>query len=275
MSASDPSGAEMRSPNELRRLTPDDLAKVEAWYEETPFLGAPGHVRLLIAEVRACWSEVSPRSSGGAPPSELALDKGDLARLQASLEREGALGAVNSWALISEMRRALAQVSALRQEAAQAVANARVRRKYIDEAAAARQEAETLTRQRDAAIREISVIAREAETLRGQLDAAQRPHVVTDARLAEQMDEALGEALMELAQAQRALVLLADQLERHSVPFVPAAEAATALARHETANDERLMAVGLRAAQRVYEKARAARAASPVLEPSPSETTNG
>lgn len=44
----------------------------------------------------------------------------------------------------------------------------------FSELSAARQEAETLTRQRDAAIREISVIAREAETLRGQLDKAQK-----------------------------------------------------------------------------------------------------
>jgi hypothetical protein len=46
--------------------------------------------------------------------------------------------------VVAENERLDATVSALRQEAQQATANARVRRKYIDEAAAARQEAETL-----------------------------------------------------------------------------------------------------------------------------------
>jgi hypothetical protein len=216
MSASDPSGAEMRSPNGrffcvvAEPTGNDHLVEgrsdstlcgrqiTDLWLTSRGIVDPTYGDRHVVC--RSCDavangrvpSEVSPRSSGGAPPSELALDKGDLARLQASLAREGALGAVNSWALISEMRRALAQVSALRQEAAITKA---AHLESERELSAARQEAETLRKQLDEAkqaaddanqeeavvrrtldsqVLDYEALSREAETLRGQLDAAQR-----------------------------------------------------------------------------------------------------
>jgi hypothetical protein len=147
-------------------------------------------------------SEVSPRSSGGSP------NDARLEQLANRIERYCDNGRPNDGdALRREaayLRTVAAQVSALRQEAAALTArlaasqqnSAKLGERYdfwfgiakgaAEELglpfdghatelrpaiAAARQEAETLTRQRDAAIREISVIAREAETLRGQLEA--------------------------------------------------------------------------------------------------------
>jgi chromosome segregation ATPase len=295
----------------------------------------------------------TPRSSGGAPTDPesrvlvdaLALASRRFGALDLAGQRNTQAGVVARSDEVNAKAALIAQVSALRQEAAAltkqrdklaadldremedhgmtghtlklarqeaaglhgalAIA-AETNQKLGSTLSAARQEAETLTRQRDAAIREISVIAREAETLRKQRDEAlaahaasfhalvsislqtdcggevdEYPNVVESVKRlageaetlrdqlgaaqkdADQTTDELGQALMDLAQAEKALVLLANQLERYSVPFVPEAEAATALARHELANDERLMAVGLRAAQRVYDLKHAARVAAP------------
>jgi hypothetical protein len=64
-------------------------------------------------------------------------------------------------------------------------------------------------------------------------------------------DELHAEALSDLQDAQRALVLLANQLERHSVPFVPAAEEATAKARRDLDTDARLLKKGMAVAAAV------------------------
>jgi hypothetical protein len=174
MSASDPSGAEMRSPNEV--LSAKRIAELVSTLTDPETCDTydkdalPDDTLAVCASHEALRSrlesEVSPRSSGGAP-----LSAEQVAEIR---DHVGArFTPYQTIVGLCDSHEALrTQVSALRQEAAQAVANARVRRKYIDAAAAARQEAETLTRQRDAAIREISVIAREAETLRGQLDEA-------------------------------------------------------------------------------------------------------
>jgi hypothetical protein len=77
----------------------------------------------------------------------------------------------------------------------------------------------------------------------------------------EAMDDALerdyGDLCSDLAAAQEALVLLANQLERHSVPFVPEAEVATAKARVEVARDRDLLARGMEAATEVIRANRA------------------
>jgi hypothetical protein len=84
--------------------------------------------------------------------------------------------------------------------------------------------------------------------------------LATGGATAEAMDDALeqdyGDLCSDLAAAQEALVLLANQLERHSVPFVPEAEAATARARVEVARDRDLLARGVEAAADVIRAAR-------------------
>jgi hypothetical protein len=94
--------------------------------------------------------DCAPRSSGGAPTDsfEWAPFHGCFTGDCPHEDQGECLDAIRK--LVEEMA---AQVSALRQEAAQAVANARVRRKYIDAAAAARQEAETLRSQLDALLK--------------------------------------------------------------------------------------------------------------------------
>jgi hypothetical protein len=192
---SDPSGAEMRSPNDDAPFSESDRAHV------------------LSAAMPNLSSEVSPRSSGGAP-NEAART---LARLLDyaghksgggwcgpvtcqcgyAEARDAAIAAVatlgtdrDDWqtlhaAWTKRANEAEAQVSALRQEAANSkivleesvLAFERATAagfQLAQDVTAARQEAETLTRQRDAAIREISVIAREAEALRKQLDEARQ-----------------------------------------------------------------------------------------------------
>jgi hypothetical protein len=221
--SADPSGAEMRSPNEVlsaKRIAelvstltdpetcdtydkdalPDDTLAVCASHEalrsrlesevsprssgatsDSLLCVRCGYPESLHAELRPLHpfqpfhDELpAPRSSGGAPLSveQIADHVAYAASVVAPQPRNGSVARI--YALCDSHEALRTQVSALRQEAAQAVANARVRRKYIDAAAAARQEAETLTRQRDAAIREISVIAREAETLRKQLEGLQK-----------------------------------------------------------------------------------------------------
>lgn len=72
-------------------------------------------------------------------------------------------------------------------------------------------------------------------------------------------EEMYDDVLSELAEAQRALVLLANQLETHSVPFVPAAEVATFRARRAVEQDDRLLARGMEAATQAFHEARARR----------------
>jgi chromosome segregation ATPase len=130
-------------------------------------------------------SEVAPRSSGGAPTdleSEALLKEWAIESMLGQ-PRHLARRRETVLKLFAERDELRTQVSALRQEAAglrfelhEAMGIVREQDAkdtlLTAEVHAARQEAETLTRQRDAAIREISVIAREAETLRKQLGEA-------------------------------------------------------------------------------------------------------
>ena len=60
--------------------------------------------------------------------------------------------------------------------------------------------------------------------------------------------------LADLTDAQRALLLLANQLERHSVPFVPDAERATAKARADLDRLARLEANAMKAATQAFQE---------------------
>ena len=66
----------------------------------------------------------------------------------------------------------------------------------------------------------------------------------------------------DLDAAQRALVMLANQLEAHGIPFVPAAEAATAMARRDVAENDRLIEIGVGVGTEALAARKAARAAA-------------
>jgi hypothetical protein len=156
MSASDPSGVEMRSPNPecdgCRRGLPK-RANGNHWYRTASLANGTVEIPCTTVEI-PCTSEVSPRSSGDAPNDLPVLTSEQVRDYDDALgDKYEMVSRADSHALVRSHEALRTQVSALRQEAAQAVANARVRRKYIDAAAAARQEAETLRSQLDALLK--------------------------------------------------------------------------------------------------------------------------
>jgi regulator of replication initiation timing len=209
------SRANAHAMNETRTTAMKNESKRPSVTELEEILAREGELAIELlpnGEVRARdVSEVSPRSSGGAPTEPRVLSTEDVAWIDDTARANDGLYYAQSAELIKSHETLRTQVSALRQEAAARPKSSEpnvVRLEQLvsrierycdthpaDEAAlrrevaylgtiavnvdtlrhtlaAARQEAETLTRQRDAAIREISVIAREAETLRKQLGEA-------------------------------------------------------------------------------------------------------
>lgn len=112
----------------------------------------------------------------------------------------------------------------------------------------------------------ILALTEQVSQLRAALVAAARRGVADT----EKAEEALDEESNAHLDTQRALVLLANQLETHSVPFVPDAEAATAKARRDVEQFDKLFARGIDAALQAYQNAKAkrdaARAALPTEE---------
>jgi hypothetical protein len=173
--------------DEDRRLTPDDLAKIEAWWlDKDPLFGVPGHVRLLVAEVRESWAAVSAlrqrikeleAPSGGAPNEPDGLTFAELDAIEAALNRGGArsVGSINTRVLVNELRRARTQVSALRQQLDDAEQEeaflVRPSDSRNDELLAARQEAETLRKQLDEAEQAASDANEEEASVRRALDS--------------------------------------------------------------------------------------------------------